>query len=55
MIAALLLYVFGAGAVKGFAVSLTIGIIASMFSAIIITKLFVDIWTKYFKPKSLGI
>jgi preprotein translocase subunit SecD len=55
LIAALLLYVFGAGAVKGFAVSLTIGIIASMFSAIIVTKLFVDLWTKYFAPKNLGL
>lgn len=55
LIAALLLYVFGTGAVKGFAVSLTIGIIASMFSAIVITKLLIDIWTKIFKPKNLGI
>lgn len=55
LIAAMLLYVFGTGAVKGFAVSLTIGIIASMFSAIIITKLLIDIWTKYFNPKNLGI
>lgn len=54
-IAALLLYIFGTGAVRGFAVSLTIGIIASMFSAIVITKLLIDLWTKYFNPKDLGI
>lgn len=55
LIAALLLYIFGTGAVKGFAVSLSIGIIASMFSAIVITKLLIDIWVRYFKPKSLGL
>ena len=55
LIAALMLYIFGTGAVKGFAVSLSIGIVASMFAAIVITKLLVDIWMKYCKPKSLGL
>jgi preprotein translocase subunit SecD len=55
LVAALLLYIFGVGAIKGFAVTLTIGIIASMFASIIITKLQVDVWMKYFKPKSLGL
>lgn len=55
LIVAFLLYIFGVGAVKGFAVTLTIGIIASMFSAIIITKLLIDIWVKYQKPKTLGL
>ncbi|WP_341763584.1 protein translocase subunit SecD [Candidatus Tisiphia endosymbiont of Beris chalybata] len=55
LIAALLLYIFGSGAIKGFAVTLTIGIISSMFSAIIITKLLVDIWVRYRNPKALGL
>lgn len=55
LIAALLLYIFGAGAIKGFAVTLTIGIVASMFAAIIVTKLLVDLWVLYYKPKSLGL
>lgn len=55
VLAALLLYVFGVGAIKGFAVTLTIGIIASMFSAIVITKMLIDAWIKWYKPKSLGI
>lgn len=55
LIAALLLYIFGVGAIKGFAVTLTIGIISSMFAAIIITKLLIDVWVKYFKPKNLGL
>jgi preprotein translocase subunit SecD len=55
LIAAFLLYAFGVGAIKGFAVTLTIGIISSMFAAIIITKLLIDIWVRFFKPKKLGI
>ncbi|WP_341791048.1 protein translocase subunit SecD [Rickettsia endosymbiont of Gonocerus acuteangulatus] len=55
LIVAFLLYIFGVGAIKGFAVALTIGIISSMFSAIIITKLLIDIWVKYFKPKKIGL
>ncbi len=55
LIAAFLLYIFGAGAVKGFAVTLTIGILSSMFAAIIITKLLIDVWVKYCNPKSLGL
>lgn len=47
LIAALLLYIFGSGVIKGFAVTLSIGIISSMFSAIVITKLLVDLWLKY--------
>lgn len=55
LIAAFILYAFGVGAIKGFAVTLTIGILASMFTAIIITKLLIDIWVKYFNPKNLGL
>ncbi len=37
-IAAVILFVFGEGAIKGFAVTLMIGIIASMFTAVLVTK-----------------
>ncbi|MBL3284225.1 Protein-export membrane protein SecD [Rickettsiales endosymbiont of Paramecium tredecaurelia] len=53
LIVALILYVFGVGTVRGFAVTLSIGIVASMFSAIVITKLFIDVWIKYFKPNEI--
>ena len=53
LIVAFLLYVFGSGPIKGFAVTLTVGIIASMFAAIVITKLLVDSWVQYAKPKKL--
>ncbi len=55
LIAAFLLYSFGVGAIKGFAVTLTIGIISSMYTALVITKLMIDLWLKYVKPKSLGL
>ncbi len=55
LIAAFLLYSFGVGAIKGFAVTLTIGILASMYTALVITKLMIDLWLKYYKPKSMGL
>jgi preprotein translocase subunit SecD len=44
LIAAFFLYVFGSGLIKGFAVTLTIGILCSMFTAITLTKIFVLTW-----------
>jgi len=42
LIAALVLFQFGTGPVKGFAVTLSIGIIASLFTAIFITRVIFD-------------
>ncbi len=42
LITALVLYQFGTGPIKGFAVTISIGIIASMFTAIIVTRLMFD-------------
>lgn len=55
LIAAFLLYSFGIGAIKGFAVTLTIGIISSMYTALIITKLMIDMWLKFCNPKNIGL
>lgn len=44
LIAALVLYLFGSGAVKGFAVTLSVSILASMFTALFISKTFLSIW-----------
>jgi len=38
-IAAIVLYYFGLGPIKGFAVTLMIGIVASMFTAVVVTKM----------------
>jgi preprotein translocase subunit SecD len=41
---AAVLYFFGTGAVKGFAVTLAISILASMFTALFVSKTFLEIW-----------
>ena len=41
-IAGIVLYTFGSGPIKGFALTLMIGIIASMFTAIIVTRVIFD-------------
>tara|TARA_R100001143_G_scaffold52481_2_gene47677 strand:- start:43365 stop:45209 length:1845 start_codon:yes stop_codon:yes gene_type:complete len=43
---AIILYSFGVGPVKGFAVTLMAGIVASLFSAIVITRVIVDYLTR---------
>ncbi|HQI25519.1 MAG TPA: SecD/SecF family protein translocase subunit, partial [Smithella sp.] len=48
LVAALFLFGFGTGPVKGFAVTLTIGIVASMFTAVFVTRIIYDyyIWNR---------
>lgn len=43
VIAALMLFLLGTGTIKGFAITLSVGIIVSMFAAITITKFFMDL------------
>lgn len=46
----LILLVFGTGPIQGFATTLLIGILTSLFTAIFITRLFIDAYTKNGKP-----
>lgn len=55
LIAAFLLYIFGSGPVKGFAVTLSVGILASMFSAVLLTRLMVVVWLKEKRPTRIPI
>lgn len=55
LIAAVLLFYFGSGTVKGFAVTLSIGIISSMFSAILLTRMLIYIWVNKKRPKTINI
>ncbi len=55
LIAALLLYNYGSGPIKGFAVTLSIGIVTSMFTALVLTKMIVSIWVLKLKPNRLFI
>jgi len=53
LIAALALFYFGSGPIKGFAVTLSIGILASMFTAIVVTKIILELVATKFSPKIL--
>ena len=55
LIASLVLFFLGTGPVKGFAVTLSIGIVTSVFTAFIITRLIVSIWLLKNKPNELSI
>lgn len=55
LITAFFLYAFGNGSVKGFAVTLSIGIMSSMFSAILLTRMIIALWLKKFRPKKLSL
>ncbi|MEM8840256.1 MAG: protein translocase subunit SecD [Pseudomonadota bacterium] len=55
LIAALILFGIGSGPVKGFAVTLGIGIITSVFTAVMVTRLMVVSWLDWKRPKSLKV
>ncbi len=55
LIAAIILFSFGTGPIKGFAVTLGVGILTSFFSAIMVTRLLVLTWLHKAKPKALPI
>ncbi|OIN94766.1 MAG: protein-export membrane protein SecD, partial [Deltaproteobacteria bacterium CG1_02_45_11] len=55
LIAALVLFQFGTGPVKGFAVTLSLGVIASLFTAIVVTRLIFDYLLINRKIKKLSI
>ncbi|HYG47592.1 MAG TPA: protein translocase subunit SecD [Allosphingosinicella sp.] len=54
VIAGLLLYYFGSGPVKGFAIVMMIGIATSVFTAVTVTRMFVSIWLRK-RPTELRI
>lgn len=53
LITSIVLYFFGAGPVRGFAVALFIGIITSVFTALFVTRLIIQVWINWRKPKTL--
>jgi preprotein translocase subunit SecD len=55
LIAALFLYALGSGPVRGFAVTLGIGIAMSMLTAVTVTRMMIVGWLKWWKPKRLPI
>jgi protein-export membrane protein SecD len=55
LVAGFLMFWLGSGPVKGFAVTLSIGVITSLFSAILVTRLLIVTWLRRTKPKAIPI
>jgi preprotein translocase subunit SecD len=55
VIAAALMWYFGSGPIKGFAVVLMIGIVTSVFTAVNFTRMLVAIWVRGRRPRALHI
>ncbi|MDA1100978.1 MAG: protein translocase subunit SecD [Proteobacteria bacterium] len=54
-IAAVILFVMGSGPIKGFSVTLGIGILTSVFTAVTVTRLMLVIWLRRSRPAALPI
>ena len=54
-IAAAVLFFFGSGPVRGFAVTLGIGIVTTVFTAFTLTRLIVAWWVRWARPRQLAI
>ena len=55
VIAAAILYAVGTGPVRGFAVTLGLGVITSFFTAVMVTRLIVVTWLHQRRPKALTL
>src|ERR1019366_4014648 len=51
LIAAIALFELGSGPIRGFAVTLAIGIISTLFTAYLVTRLIVSGWVRWARPK----
>jgi preprotein translocase subunit SecD len=55
VIAAALMFFFGSGPIRGFAVVLFIGIVTSVFTAVNLTRMMVALWVKRSRPRTLAL
>ena len=55
LIVALILYLMGSGPVRGFGITLALGLICSMFTAISLSRLLIAMWFERRRPKTLAI
>jgi len=55
LVAGALMFWLGSGPVKGFAVTLSIGVLTSLFSAILVTRLLIVTWVRRWKPREIPI
>ena len=54
-IAAVILFVMGSGPVRGFSITLGLGILTSVFTAIFVTRLLVVMWFERRRPKTIEV
>ena len=54
-IAAVILFVMGSGPVRGFSITLGLGIITSVFTAIFVTRLLIVMWFERRRPKAIEV
>ena len=55
LIAAIILFSFGTGPIKGFAVTMSIGVATSFFCAMMMTRLMIVTWLRVYKPKAIPV
>jgi len=55
IIATLFLFEFGSGPIKGFAITLLIGVVTSFFTSVYVTRLMTSVWLRRSRPKLLPL
>ena len=55
IVSAIALYAVGTGPIKGFAVTLGIGLVISLFTAVVVVRLITATWLRYVRPKELPL
>ena len=55
ILTAVIMFMVGSGAVRGFAVTLGIGILTSMFTAVYVTRFIIESWMAWSRPKTITV
>jgi preprotein translocase subunit SecD len=55
LIAAVILFVMGSGPVRGFSITLGLGIVTSVFTAIWVTRLMISTWFHWRRPRTIEV
>lgn len=55
LLTALIMFAIGSGPVRGFAVTLGLGVLTSMFTAVYVTRLIIETWMRWKRPKFITL
>jgi preprotein translocase subunit SecD len=55
LITAVILFLMGSGPVRGFSITLGLGIVTSVFTAIYLTRLLIVLWFERIRPKTIEV